>query len=80
MTLTTTEVLNLLADHPEARIHSEKGGYLLTWPNGPQWLVLDEEFNQLKDQSYIEQDEELWGQTVYRISEDGRKALQPRPG
>ena len=75
---TTTDVLWMLADHSGARIYSAEGGYVLRWPGSKVGIaVLDEHFDDLLKQSYIERDTATPG-TVYRISEDGRQAVAKR--
>ena len=73
-----TDILRLLVEHPGALIRSEQGGYILTWPGGDDKRVLDAEFDQLKSQSYIEEDKNEAGRSVFRISRDGRRATPPR--
>jgi hypothetical protein len=74
MTRTTTDVLRWLAEEPDARIHSEKGGYVLRRSGSDDLVVDDAEFDQLCAQSYVERDEKEPG-LVFRITEDGRKAI-----
>jgi hypothetical protein len=73
-TRTTTDILIWLSEHPDARIHSEKSGYVLRRPGRDDLRVEDAEFDQLKLQSYIEKDEKMPG-LVFRISEDGRRQV-----
>jgi hypothetical protein len=49
-THTTTDVLRWLAEDPEARIHSQEGGYVLQRPGSEDLIVEDAEFDQLSAQ------------------------------
>jgi hypothetical protein len=76
---TTTELLWILDGHVGARIYSAEGGYVLRWPGGRVGIaVLDQQFDDLLRQSYIERDTATPG-TVYRISDDGREAVASKP-